>query len=121
MASMVKPRKQYEPPPKPDKARKGLRFAPTKERAKDNREYAVLRKLYLSLNPHCSIAECLKYAVEIHHVCSGTAGRAATLLNTDTWVGCCVQHHSLIESWPLSVQAAVKAAAVMRTIDKLKT
>jgi hypothetical protein len=120
MASMVKPRKQYEPPPKADKDRKRLRPA-TKERAKDNREYAVLRELYLSLNPDCVIEECTREAIEIHHVCSGTAGRAATLLNSDTWLACCTHHHQVLEALPLSVQAAVKAAAVARTINRLKT
>lgn len=120
MASMVKPRAQYSPPPKPDKDRKRMR-PNTKERAKDNREYGVLRELYLSLNPDCVIEECQRPALEIHHVCSGTAGKAATLLNTDTWLGCCTNHHAILEALPLSVQADVKAGAVRRTIDRLKT
>ncbi len=71
--------------------------AKSKNKAKEDSQYGPLRKKFLEEYPMCNASingECGKPAVEIHHVSlSGT-----NFLNTETWVGCCIDCHRIIET-----------------------
>jgi hypothetical protein len=84
-------------------------------------EYNAVRDIYLEQNPHCSNPGCSFFATQVHHIVGGTAGRARSLRNPDTWLGVCSEHcHNEVASQPVMVQAALKALMITKTIDRLR-
>lgn len=98
---------------------------PTKQQLieQDERKaYATLRTLYLEENQQCTRPGCVRTAMFIHHICSGTAGKAASRLNTNTWLEYCDERcHEAIERLPWEMQKMLKALRVQETIDRLRT
>ena len=89
--------------PSPMKRKKPLNKVSAK-RAKENREYARLRKEFLEEHPFCRV--CLSNvglgrlnqpfahpSTQVHH----KARRGKFLLRTDTWLAVCDFHHDYIE------------------------
>lgn len=75
----------------------------SKKRAKENREYAKVRKEYLEENPNCeaNLAGCSYVATDIHHM----KGRCGSLL-TDVrhFRALCRNCHCFIEENPLEAK-----------------
>lgn len=65
-------------------------------RAKENKEYMVLRKVYLENNPWCqaNIAGCTREATTVHHQ-TGRIGKR--LIDVSTFVGLCGNCHNFCE------------------------
>jgi hypothetical protein len=119
--SRVRPTPMYQSPPKADKPGRGL-TRQRRERLNDDAFYLVLRDAYLAANPQCARPGCVRPSKGIHHICSGTAGKAASLLNTNTWLEYCGEDcHEFIERLPWELQKALKALRVQETIDRLRT
>jgi hypothetical protein len=119
--SRVRPTPMYSPPPKAAKP-KGRRVSrQRRERLNDDAFYLVLHDAYLAANPICTRPGCVRPSRFIHHICSGTAGKAASLLNTNTWLEYCDEEcHEFIECLPFELQRALKALRVQETIDRLR-
>jgi hypothetical protein len=117
MGESVKPRPQYQPPPKVA-ANKRLNRR-TKPRMKLDELYNAVRDVYLEANPFCAL--CGHASTAVHHICSGNAGRSATLLNSDTWLPICGDCHPIIERHVKPIQAEIKCSHVRETIDRLRT
>lgn len=73
----------------------------SKKRAKQEREYAKLRKEYLDEHVICEVKGCLQISEEIHH----KKGRIGELL-TDVkyFLAVCNPHHRYIESHPVEAK-----------------
>lgn len=83
-------------------------------------EYLALEDIYLEENPSC--VNCPDYAKQVHHICRGPAGRAASLLNQDTWLGVCGDVcHAEVDALPLEDQIRMKQFQVLETINRLLT
>lgn len=94
----------------------------TKQRRKRmsrDEEYRTLAEIYLVENPQCVL--CGGVASQVHHVCSGIAGRAASLLNSDTWLGVCANCHTTIEHYPKRIQRLLKQDQVREAMERLTT
>ncbi len=89
-----------------------------RKRLNRDAEYLVLRDIYLEQNPKCVL--CGKPADQVHHIVGGTAGRARSLLNSDTWLGVCGICHDIISSMSPLAQSVVKAEEVKETIKRLR-
>jgi hypothetical protein len=116
--SLAQDRKPPAPQPKKLKQRISRQ---RRKRLDRDAIYLALRDIYLEENPTCMIGICQSPATEVHHICSGTAGRAASLLNQDTWLGVCHDCHDWIESKPIWQQIEFKIEAVRETIRRLRT
>lgn len=109
---------------KPRGAAEGEKRGPAisrQKRRKLNRdqEYLAMQAIYLEENTAC--ANCGNRATQVHHIVCGTAGRARSLLNVDTWLGVCdVQCHEAIEAMSVAQQVAVKQAVVAREVERLR-
>lgn len=85
-----------------------------------NEVYLAVRDIYLENNPTCDYPDCELPANQIHHICRGVF-RAASLLNTNTFLGACgTEHHDLIERMPIVEQIRLKQKSVRETIDRLR-
>ena len=82
-------------------------------------EYNAMRDIYLEENPECFA--CFDDATQVHHICSGVAGRAASLLNPDTWLPCCQNCHDKLEGTELYKQIIMKKKFAGDTINRLAT
>lgn len=94
----------------------------TKQRRKRlarDEEYRALAAIYLEENPQCVL--CGGVATQVHHVCSGSAGRAASLLNSDTWLGVCANCHASVEGYPKRLQRLLKQDQVREAMERLRT
>jgi hypothetical protein len=89
-----------------------------RERQTRDEEYLALRDIYLEENPTC--VNCALQASEVHHIISGTAGRARSLLNPNTWLGVCNGCHRLVEKMSVLRQFTLKCEDVCRTIERLR-
>lgn len=73
----------------------------TEKRAKQNQEYAKLRKEYLEVYPVCEVVECHNKSKEIHHM----AGRDGDkLTDPDNFLAVCPScHHKITvdSAWAL--------------------
>lgn len=70
----------------------------TPKRAKQEREYAKLRRQFLDANPWCQYPlECGEPATEVHHR-KGRVG--ALLLNMLHWSALCHDHHRYVTEHP---------------------
>lgn len=111
--------KQYQPPPQ-GKGRK----VPTKQQLVlkgEEAAYTTLRAVYLEENPICTRPGCMKDANQIHHIVRGTAGKARSRLNSDTWLGVCSDEcHGFIDSLHPDLQKALKEMSVRATIERLR-
>lgn len=67
------------------------------KRAKQNREYLKIKKVYLAQNPKCTILGCENNSIDVHHM----AGKIEDLL-TDTryFKAVCRNCHIWIENHP---------------------
>ena len=71
------------------------------KRAKQEREYAKIRKAYLFCHPNCHVRGCFDRATEIHHM----KGRIGDLLtNEEFFLPVCRAHHNYIESHPIEAK-----------------
>jgi hypothetical protein len=104
-------------PEKPKKPGKGLNRR-TAARKKDDEIYLALRDVYLHENPRCAM--CRGASQCVHHVVRGVAGRARSLLNSDTWLGLCNTCHDAVERLPIAEQVKLKQSAVKATIERLR-
>lgn len=111
-------RKPHVPPPKVNSKKYSLNRRSRKGKT-DDELYLVLRDVYLECNPLCVV--CDATAGEVHHIVSGGAGKEASRLNQDTWLGVCRRCHVIVESLPWNIQAAIKLAAVASTNEGLRT
>lgn len=71
--------------------------AKSKKKAKEDREYTVLKKGFLSEYPICNVTVlgiCNNPAVDIHH----SSLSSLNYLNMETWIGCCRNCHTYIET-----------------------
>jgi hypothetical protein len=68
------------------------------KRAKELREYAKLRKVFLSAHPFCMAQGCYPFAAtQVHHM----AGRwGKKLLNVDKFLAVCADHQRMIHNRP---------------------
>lgn len=91
-----------------------------RERLNRDAEYNVTSDIFKEQNPECFYCG-KKYepeapqGLQTDHIVSGTAGRAATLLNAETWNnGCpdCNQAH-----FPIEVKVLAKVNHVIKTIE----
>jgi len=91
----------------------------TPKRAAANREYNKLVLLYLRENPEC--ARCGRLSVVVHHICRGSH-RAASLSNTETWLGLCWDCHEWIHDVhnDVLVDVLIKVRHTIRTINRLR-
>jgi hypothetical protein len=86
--------------------------------AREDREYAKLRKAYLQENPICVL--CQKTATQIHHVVRG-ANRRRGLLNTNTWIEVCsTECHEAVEALNFRMQICLKQNAIRETVERLR-
>lgn len=90
-----------------------------RERMKEDKEYLAMRDIYLEQNPAC--VNCGKPANQIHHIVKGTAGKARSLLNSDTWLAVCgTECHEAVDALPIAVQISLKQRGVSSTIERLR-
>lgn len=69
----------------------------SQKRAKQEREYAKLRKVYLFTHPVCEVIGCGCESTEIHH----KKGRIGDLLTDERYfLAVCRSHHNYIELHP---------------------
>jgi hypothetical protein len=115
----VPQRPQYVPPPKVDAANKRLNRR-NRSRMKLDEIYNCMADIYLECNPNCAMCD-IKYATQVHHICRGDAGRAASLLNIDTWLGVCQDCHDELDGMKPVMQMRLKVQAVEKAILRLKT
>lgn len=88
----------------------------------DEQIYSRLRDEYLAENPNCTRPGCVRVSQNIHHICSGVAGKSVSRLNTNTWLEYCDEDcHDFIERLPWEMQKMLKALRVQETIDRLRT
>ena len=119
MASRVKPRPPYVPPPKVDaKKAHGLSRRKRSRMTLDD-IYNAMSDIYLECNPECAV--CGGKANQTHHICRGDAGRAATLLNSDTWLPLCGECHEMVDGMKVARQIRHKQQYVAKRIWALKT
>jgi hypothetical protein len=79
-----------------------------------------MRDIYLEENPSC--VRCGRRARQVHHIAGGTAGRAASLLNSDTWLGVCSSEcHEAVDRMTIEAQIRLKQKKVRETIKRLLT
>lgn len=86
------------------KPRKPLRQMSAK-RAKENAEYAKLRKAFLSERPVCEAYYpdiCTGRATQVHHM-AGRRGKM--LLARERFLACCARCHTEIHNHPLNARA----------------
>lgn len=83
----------------------------SKKRAKQEREYLKLRKVYLFTHPNCEVTGCGCQASEIHHKKS-RAGEH--LLDESNFMAVCRSHHNYIENNPQ--EAYEKGWKILRSI-----
>jgi hypothetical protein len=88
-----------------------------RQRINDDAVYLAMRDEYLNANPIC--CNCPKFASCVHHVCRGVY-RANSLLNVDTWLGCCIECHEKIECMTIAAQIKLKQQTVAETIKRLR-
>lgn len=83
----------------------------TEKRAKQNQEYAKLRKEYLEVYPVCEVVECHNKAKEIHHM----AGREGDkLTDPDNFLAVCPScHHKITVD---SAWAIEQGYSILRSI-----
>lgn len=118
--TQINPDIRQLPPPKAEKP-KGRRVTrQRRERLNRDAEYLVLRDIYLQQNPLCVFRACGRPASEVHHVVRGTAGRSRSLLNSDTYLGVCHEHHDAIEKLTPEQQIKLKQRTVRQTIERLR-
>jgi hypothetical protein len=79
-------------------------------------EYNAMRDIYLKENPNCCM--CVSPATQVHHIVSGTAGRARSLLNPNTWLGVCADCHGLVAEFAVRYQRVIKCEDVLRAIKE---
>lgn len=74
----------------------------SKKRAKQEREYGIIRALFLDQNPICQVKNCRGPSQEVHH----KKGRIGELL-TDVryFLAVCNPHHRYIENHPIEAKA----------------
>lgn len=74
----------------------------SKKRAKENREYAKVRKEYLEDNPDCeaNLSGCTIGATDIHH----KRGRGLFLCDSSHFMSVCRTCHRFIEEHPLEAK-----------------
>ncbi len=66
------------------------------KRAKQNREYATRRRVFLFANPVCQ-ADCSAPSTQVHH----KNGREGELLNDESeWMAICAKHHDWVHANP---------------------
>lgn len=87
------------------------------KRAKQEREYASLRPLYLEEHPFCQVKGCSKLSNQIHH----KAGRIGILLLlTDWWLAVCETCHDKIENEPKWAKAQGYSISRLANKPKIK-
>jgi hypothetical protein len=119
MGESVKPRPQYWPQPKVNPEGKPLSRR-NRSRMKLDDIYNCMADIYLECNPNCAMCDGSR-ANQVHHICRGDAGRAASLLNTDTWLGVCSDCHDELDGMKPVKQMRLKVLAVEKAILRLKT
>ena len=68
----------------------------SKKRARESREYAVLRRVFLVAHPICQAWGCTNPATQIHHM----AYRGKNYLDTSKFFACCFRCHRAIHEQP---------------------
>lgn len=120
MAWQIDPDARKPPQAAPDKPKRRV-SRQRRERMDRDAEYLALKDMYLAENPECTFASCVVPATQIHHIVRGTAGRARSLLNTNTWLGVCGgECHDALERLPVEIQIAIKQNSVRLTIERLR-
>lgn len=89
-----------------------------KDRENRDAEYNVVADIVKEENQECAYCgqKLPPDQLQIDHICSGTAGRAATLLNPDTWNVSCSADNS--EHHPIEKKILVKVLHVLGVITR---
>jgi hypothetical protein len=69
----------------------------SKKRAKQEREYAKIRAIFLDDYPTCQVLYCETWATEVHHKKGRTGG---LLTDVRYFMAVCRDHHQRIEEHP---------------------
>lgn len=107
-----------KPPAASETKAKPTRISKQKrERMNRDQEYNACCEIYKDENQAC-IRCGMSLPLQTHHIVGGVAGRAASLLNFDTWANVCSDCHE--KQWPLEEQVVAKVLHVVRTIERLR-
>jgi hypothetical protein len=118
MATEFRPNRK---PPVPQERPKQRISRQRRKRLDKDAEYTALMDIYLEQNPICAAPYCYKQSTAIHHIVRGTAGRARSLLNTNTWLGVCGDEcHDQLERLSWCEQVEIKQSEVRMTIERLR-
>jgi 5-methylcytosine-specific restriction endonuclease McrA len=100
--SMVDPNRR-KPPTVDSFTARPRRYSRTKRKTSEQRkdrenrdaEYNVTSDIFKEENPECAYCDTpmAPNQLQTDHICSGTGGRAATLLNAETWNNSCPTCH----------------------------
>lgn len=121
MATRIDPNRRKPPLVDPDKPRPSAITRQRRDRLNRDAEYLVLRDIFLEENPRCARPRCGGIASQLHHIVGGTAGRARSLLNSDSWLGVCSDDcHRYVETMGIDPQIILKQQAVKDTILRLR-
>lgn len=108
------PRTIPERKPKPARVTRQRR-----DRLNRDAEYLVIHDIYLEENKTCVL--CGQRATQIHHIVRGTAGKARSLLNPNTWLEVCSQEcHDKVEKLSPEQQIRLKQRKVREAIVRLR-
>ena len=120
MASMIDPKSHHQsPPPAVEKPQRQGWSRQRHKNMPENELYLRLREIYLAENPYC--AKCGRPANQVHHIVRGTAGKARSRLNSDTWLGACsIECHDAIEKMTWEQQTKLKQKRIKETIVRLR-
>jgi hypothetical protein len=75
------------------------------KRAGENRQYALLRKVFLIEKPYCEVFEtcCTRKSTDVHHVNHREGKR---LLDRRDWLSCCRACHEFLHQHPTYARKA---------------
>ncbi len=119
MTEYARKRAANRKPPTPAKKPKQRISRQRRKRMDRDAEYLALRDIYLEQNPDCVC--CGKPATQVHHIVGGTAGRARSLLNSDTWLAACsIECHKELADLSKDMQCQLKCDNIEDTIARLR-
>ncbi len=117
----VDPGRWQPPNPKDIEPRKAIITRQKRKAMTDEQEYNAVRDIYLEENPICAYPKCGRPANQVHHIVRGTAGKARSRKNPNTFLGACSEkHHDLIEKMTPEKQIKLKLKTVRETIERLR-
>lgn len=89
-----------------------------KKRMTEEQEYLAIRDTYLAENPSC--VKCGQTSTQVHHMVRGTAGKAVSRLNPNTFLEVCDKCHDKVERMKPEAQLKLKQRKVRETVIRLR-